>query len=480
MPDKSPLTLPTLPNVENIDSSKINLAGYYDKEHPEIANQIDQFMDERNKYINSLEERYKNPNWFKIAAGFAKPQLGGFAASLGSAAEAAGEQQELQRAVAPTVAKMRAENAAFGSNLAQRNVQQQLFRKWQESGGKDTKLAGEIYNLDPSSSAAQAVKGSLEAGSTISGTQATNVNTQIQGQKAIAENPYITLKEDPMWKGTVAANTPQEAQNYLTKLNLARPKDYPQDKWEAMTTSEKQHAIADYGKNLTSQGLDQEQRSATKAESANNLLGDLTYLRTLGADKSLTPVFSAFNNGDLISMFRSYLDKNPGNVNNAMEGMISAAMQNIKNPTPEIREKVDKLVKGIARLEVNLRGSNVNPTDAFQTLNSNASPSLANSQSGFIGILDQMGLQARHDIDRHNRRINSGVSNREVWSDPTLENQYQDEVERLAKSNALEATPRWYKGTAPKAEQKATEQKTSGSKPRFTSAKSLIEEASKP
>ena len=32
--------------------------------------------------ITALEQRYANPNWFNVAAGFFKPQLGGFGASL--------------------------------------------------------------------------------------------------------------------------------------------------------------------------------------------------------------------------------------------------------------------------------------------------------------------------------------------------------------------------------------------------------------
>ena len=46
------------------------------------------------------------------------------------------------------------------------------------------------------------------AAQTQASTQGTNVNTQILGQKAVAENPYIVLKDDPMWKGTVAVNCP--------------------------------------------------------------------------------------------------------------------------------------------------------------------------------------------------------------------------------------------------------------------------------
>ena len=465
-------TLPLYDIKSPLDLPKMNPAGT--EKYPEIKEAWDQALEAQDKLAKDLEDRYAQPNWFKIAAGFAKPQLGGFTASLGSAAEALGENVERQRAIAPTISKMRAEVAAGKIPLVQRSKQQALLEEFKKTN--DINIATELYNLDPTSPAAQAVKGALEAAQSKASTQSTNVNTQVTGQKAAAENPYLVLKEDPMWKGTVAARTPEDSQNYLTKLNLAKPKDVAQNLWDAMSITQKEHTVANYGGNLVTQGMDQEQKSAYKAESANNLLNDLTYLRTLGSDKSLSPVFSAFNNGDLISQFRAFLDKNPGNVQGATEGLVAAAMQNVKNPTPEMREKVDKLVKGIARLEVNLRGTNVNPTDAFQTLNSNASPSLANSQAGFVGILDQMGLQARHDIERHNRRINSGVSNREIWNDSDFENQYRDEVERLAKSNSLDVTPRWYKG--PVSTHK--EEKPKETKRRFRSAKDLIDEASKP
>lgn len=64
--------------------------------------------------IDALKARYDSPNWFNVAAGFLKPQLGGFAASLGSAGAALGDWQEKQRANELTVAQMRAENARAG------------------------------------------------------------------------------------------------------------------------------------------------------------------------------------------------------------------------------------------------------------------------------------------------------------------------------------------------------------------------------
>lgn len=72
------------------------------------------------KGMKALQDRYDQPNWFKIAAGFAKPQLGGFAASLGSAADAYGDTVEQRRALEPALFKMRTE-LGVNSALMKRN-----------------------------------------------------------------------------------------------------------------------------------------------------------------------------------------------------------------------------------------------------------------------------------------------------------------------------------------------------------------------
>ena len=46
--------------------------------------------------IDKMQHAYDQPNWFKFAAGMLKPQLGGFFASLGSGAEALGQNVEQQ------------------------------------------------------------------------------------------------------------------------------------------------------------------------------------------------------------------------------------------------------------------------------------------------------------------------------------------------------------------------------------------------
>ena len=76
-----------------IDYSKLPLYGA-------TQEQLESLRDAQQQAISALEARYAQPNLFKVAAGFLKPQLGGFGASLGSAAEAMGENVEQQRAQA--------------------------------------------------------------------------------------------------------------------------------------------------------------------------------------------------------------------------------------------------------------------------------------------------------------------------------------------------------------------------------------------
>lgn len=122
----SPLSLPMYKGIELPDISKQNYAGV--GEDPSITEANQKLIKAREEAADALEKRFAQPNWFKIAAGFAKPQLGGFTASLGSAAEAAGDWQEQQRAVAPTIAMMRAQTAAQQVGVEQKLKGQQLFK----------------------------------------------------------------------------------------------------------------------------------------------------------------------------------------------------------------------------------------------------------------------------------------------------------------------------------------------------------------
>jgi hypothetical protein len=94
--------------------------------------------------VKSLEQRYANPNWFKVAAGFLKPQLGGFAASLGSASEALGENIEQQRAIAVPLAEMKARLAQSKAVFGQHSDVSKEIKAWHDEHPNETPPPGMI------------------------------------------------------------------------------------------------------------------------------------------------------------------------------------------------------------------------------------------------------------------------------------------------------------------------------------------------
>ena len=95
---------------------------------------LQRIRDVTDKGIADLEKRYENPNWFKVAAGFAKPQLGGFLASLGSASEAMGENVEQQRENILPVTNLKVQRELANTLLGQKIKQKDMFKAWQALG----------------------------------------------------------------------------------------------------------------------------------------------------------------------------------------------------------------------------------------------------------------------------------------------------------------------------------------------------------
>ena len=109
------------------DFSSINPA----EQSPE---DIQRIRDVTDQGIKALEERYRNPNWFKVAAGFAKPQLGGFTASLGSAMEALGENVEQERENILPITQLKVQREQQNMLLGQKIKQNDIFQEWKKSG----------------------------------------------------------------------------------------------------------------------------------------------------------------------------------------------------------------------------------------------------------------------------------------------------------------------------------------------------------
>jgi len=133
-----------------IDATKAVAAGQMTLPDPRDINYFEADEDTHAGYQNalrsalsSLEQRYAQPNLWKVAAAFFKPQLGGFAASLGSANEAMGENLELQRANELPIAQLRAQLAAQQIGAKQNQKAAELYKEYIANGG-DPKDLGDL------------------------------------------------------------------------------------------------------------------------------------------------------------------------------------------------------------------------------------------------------------------------------------------------------------------------------------------------
>ncbi len=109
------------------DPSKINPYGAPSAD-------VEEYQRSLEDSVRALEQRYAQPNWFNVAAGFLKPQLGGFSASLGSAAQAMGENVEKQRESQLPIAQMRAQLAASKIAMGQNKTAADMVKE-HETGG---------------------------------------------------------------------------------------------------------------------------------------------------------------------------------------------------------------------------------------------------------------------------------------------------------------------------------------------------------
>jgi hypothetical protein len=139
------------------DPSRVNPAGAQQSDLEEYQKSLD-------AQIKALEQRYANPNWFKVAAGFLKPQLGGFFASVGSASEALGQNIEEQRAAELPIAQMRSQLAQSKILTGQNKTVADMVAEYQASGQPLTpEFVAKVNAIAPDSPSAKALVSQLAA-----------------------------------------------------------------------------------------------------------------------------------------------------------------------------------------------------------------------------------------------------------------------------------------------------------------------------
>jgi len=137
------------------DPAKINPYGAKEED-------LSEYQQSLQDSVNALQMRYAQPNWFNVAAGFFKPQLGGFAASLGSASQAMGENLEKQRESQLPIAQMRSQLAMSKIAMGQNKTVADMEAARLKAGDPITpQYVSKLVNVAPDSPQAKAAQAEL-------------------------------------------------------------------------------------------------------------------------------------------------------------------------------------------------------------------------------------------------------------------------------------------------------------------------------
>jgi hypothetical protein len=186
-------------------------------------------------YIDALQQRYAQPNWWKVAAGFAKPQLGGFLASLGSAEEAMGENLEQRRAMQLPIAQAKAQIAQTNYLLNRRQKANDAISQYQSEHPNEAlpaSLLSQVGAYDPSNPAYAAyLKGQetshnqfVDAKATLESLKATGQISPEQYNAGIAKLvDYLPIKINgqgqPIDNQAATTGTPQPAADNIQRIH---------------------------------------------------------------------------------------------------------------------------------------------------------------------------------------------------------------------------------------------------------------------
>lgn len=377
--------------VSPTDWAKVNPAG---QEIPRVAQALNETDEATEKYAQALRDRYAQPNWFKMSAAFAKPQLGGFMASLGSAADVLGEQVEQQRAIEPTIYRMRSEIAAKKAGLTQRSEADAILQKegaTPESYKKIVRLAG------ADSDQAKAVKAKLDAEASVAGTASTKLGTSLTAQEAALKNPFIEVKEyTPDQWGKQVSDFRSTLTNQLAATGKYTPEALAGYSDDALLNAHK--AIQDEYAGLKIK----DSRTAGDVVSTNmENLTKMSEARYLASSDKMDKLLGLESGQSAVSALFGYV---ASPTDPSQMSRLSKAARQLQQADPAAYNDFIVLQKVMQQNLADARQSISNPSNNAQGLLATTYPNLTQPRDSIIKILDLMAheksSQARQGLIR--------------------------------------------------------------------------------
>lgn len=426
---------------------------------PEVTQAYEQALQAQKDLADSLEKRFAQPNWFKVAEGFLRPQLGGFAASLGSAAGAFAQQQEAQRAIAPTVARMRAEIAAGQLPLSQRREQMKIAERIKEENRPPTVAEVQEAEAYGDSDIARSLRTTFERAR-----QALDVKTAAEA--AMAKDPLLALEDFTKFAMQPNAD-PKELERkgaaVRADIDAARPPQIDPTQWKAMSRLDKMDAVTQYARAQREAGGQAETAMQQAAQQAPSQLALLGSIRDLAMGVGLKP--ERDKEGKEISG-QELMEKALGvfRGNNPFE-VIARAVADGKGPqilqdfdqyarqfsiSPQVMDQFQKLVKLLTENLMTLRNGTVNPTDATMLMQQSGSPNIGNTQRALVTLTDLMAHGTQHAISKYQYVVQNKVPFRMLGIDEgylAKLRDYAQQHRQIATQSPEVKLPEWYSPT---------------------------------
>ena len=358
----------------------------------------------REDALASLEQRYAQPNWFKVAAGFLKPQLGGFGASLGSASDALGENIEQQRAIAPTIAVERAKLAQMQSMMGKNE--------------RGANLAGEILGLGPNSGRTLSTAKDLTTFITpdnINKVPAAIGRLAAAGQTDLAKSLEAA---QTAYKGTIESRTAETGLSaaeqerirlnptYVPKLNDSLP---------IGSREQQDNLAAQLRSSLIGKGIDESQVktaglaqlqaindnvmqeqakkrfetldvSGKEADQARDQLVSLSEARTLASKEGIKKLLGMGAGQSALSALLGYIQ----NTTDTTGSALTKSIAQLKATDPEAYSDFQTLEKILSRNLMGARAAMRNPSVSSTMIAAQSNPSKYNSQDALLKMIDLM------------------------------------------------------------------------------------------
>lgn len=338
----------------------------------------------------SLAARYENPNWFNVAAGFFKPQLGGFTASLGSAAQAMGENVEQQRANILPVASMRAELGRLGSVQKQKVTADKLVSDWTSANPDKpvpANIIAQVAKLDPGGPASAAALANnaeiTRLTGQISTTAATNA-TQAAAALEFTPDLFKPINTDPTNPAADPINVEKSRQGLITIL-----KDVPgvdQKTLATMPLAELQDKAYAINNHNIDKSFEDKTVAKTAVSSANSNLDALAEARTIVDKPNIAKLLGTTAGTGVLSAILEYAKTGLPDSGAKLNKAILQAAAGDQNTVDDFQVLTKVMMRNVAATRAAMQNPSVSSTDLAALTN----PTPNNTASAIRKIYDLM------------------------------------------------------------------------------------------